>query len=537
MTEVVKTQSEQDTFDITSALDGFAFDIDRLAADFDHAKQDGSDPFPTWWYDDSQRTDERKIQLFLSTEVATPENVGRYYVLGKRLKEAKRQSLEYGIGEIISDPEVVAKGMQGADDNCRMLREDVLVGLAETGRDHLLVEALKGYFATSSYADMLAINDEKGSFQSRVRDLLCTAKNLSMLRTADQAEAQATGRPEITDRKWAEGVFESFGFTSYEAQRLSFTTTHSNVDLQMSKVIHAVDSLGVENIRKIARNFPYIWGIDCYSLPQLERMVRLSLQPDEEAERLSRHDVVAVLVNRAGDNGVLIDAAAKLEASETAGRYVFGEITRMHHIRNTLAKLADMHVKPSTIVIVAHSAETGLIISDKRHEGIVSAEHAVVATAALVQHANERMKGSGTVGFPLREMQGIAEIVDNYMQPSRGIDDPDSDVGRKKIVLVGCHLGQETDVRDIGEGGETITVARDSFAGQLAELLFSQGVKGLDIYAAPDSMQIVATDKGIKYAATPETPDDDRRQLPGMLIRLTRSGIERKSVPEVPLRG
>ena len=108
MTEVVKTHLEQDAFDITSALDGFAFDIDRLKADFDHAKQDGSDPFPTWWYDDSQRTDERKIKLFLSTEAATPENVGQYYVLGKRLKEAKRQSPGYGVGEIIPDPEVVA---------------------------------------------------------------------------------------------------------------------------------------------------------------------------------------------------------------------------------------------------------------------------------------------------------------------------------------------------------------------------------------------------------------------------------------------
>jgi hypothetical protein len=161
----------------------------------------------------------------------------------------------------------------------------------------------------------------------------------------------------------------------------------------------------------------------------------------------------------------------------------------------------------------------------------------VVATAALVNHLNDtRYAGTGVVGYALMEMDDISRIVSEYMQPSRGIDDPTADIGRKKIVLVGCGLGKEGDIKGMNDQKEVIILGQGSFASELGRHLFEMGVWDVDIYAAPDNTQIDKTLKGVVYTAAPKGFDYVRPPQKALLVRVTDEGVASSVVDEVLLR-
>lgn len=544
MTEQVTASQELQPFDIKAALGGYAKDISSLEEHFQTRDgQDSNNLFPKWWCDDAQRScSERGLLDYLDGPLATADNVGAYYVLSKGLQELKQKWAGSGAPRILTlipSHKMLAKGLSGDGENCARLRNDFLTEVADEERTGVFhFQALKDLFGVVSRGGLIAIGGDEDTFAGKVHDLLRSEKNLTMLRLSDRNESledEGSRTPSI--REWSVDAVMSLGFNYKEAQRLTFTIGNTQ-EAGLLRTINAVDHFGVEGISKIADGLPHIWGIEGYSLAQLDRMLRLAEQPGLESERLKSHDTTLVLVNRSGDpGGVLVNTAAQIEADEKVGRIVFAEVRRLHHIRDTVQDFANVGIKPSTIVLAAHSNVLALGVGDRYPGRPPKSDHAVVATAALVNHVNSTTyAGTGVVGHALMEMDEIAHIVTNCMQPSRGIDDSAQDIGRKKIVLVGCGLGKEADIKGMDEQNEVVILGQGSFASELGRHLFEMGVRDVDIYAAPENTQIDKTSKGVVYTATPTGFDYDRPPQKAVLVRVTDEGVAVSLVDEVILR-
>src|SRR3989344_6214614 len=272
-------------------------------------------------------------------------------------------------------------------------------------------------------------------------------------------------------------------------------------------------------MRKISKTTG-IHGLEGYSIEQLERMEQMVEHPLEMTERLKAHDVTVVLTNRFGDhNGVMRNVAADFDDN---GRTLFFEISSLDDIYRYMSKLHAAGIKPSNMILAAHSAPGQFMVGDDRDPGAKRIDIAAVAGRRLVKIANGNNElEPGQVGFSMHGMRGMARLVEMYMQPSRAIDDDESDAGRKKIIFQACHAGAEVKMADKDDSGEKIQLGMESVISQLGKDLIESGLKtSIDIYGAPDGIQIHRTARGVQYTGMPTETSDGRVPLQAQRMRI-----------------
>lgn len=143
----------------------------------------------------------------------------------------------------------------------------------------------------------------------------------------------------------------------------------------------------------------------------------------------------------------------------------------------------------------------------------------------------------GIKGYSMHGMKGVARVIEDYMTPSRGIDDDGSDVGRKKIIFQACHAGAEVEYRDIDDNGEKVPAGTESVISQLGKDLVESGVvSNVDIYGAPDGIQMHRTSNGVRYSGQPVDFDSGRTPLHAVRISIDGGKFAKTDVDEIPLR-
>lgn len=267
----------------------------------------------------------------------------------------------------------------------------------------------------------------------------------------------------------------------------------------LDKLVERINSFGAEKLESI-RNFSGIVSIASYSDAQLERMYKLSQGEQREVDRLKSHDVIATLINRDGDhNGVSTDIAERLE--DDSERTLFFEVSTPQQIHSFLKKLFDLGILPTTLVFASHGSSGQFFIGER--PGLDSEEtidHVTVIAdqdfADLVTADNDNLKG-----YDVTRANGLIRAIQRFMQPSRSIDDPDQDSGRKKVVSLSCEFDGEAYRGTLGSNGEKVrgeqTTLLRRFGGALADKLPGEHI---DLYGAVISTnQQTKTDRGLHY--------------------------------------
>lgn len=519
--------------------------LQRLAAEAPGLS--GTNQYPEWYYEDTERL--REIVPQLQQEAADPGNISRYYVLFAKEAELRGaitgheqshpvQALAYQLGVDVLGKALGAEPMDGP------IHTGMLENLHETlqsSNDCLIPElnTLKTAYGLETATELLGISGDE--YSDQIREFMRGPQAFRWIRHLDEGYDG--------DRSWEENreatrdwinraVGVASGMSVSEASEYAFTVSRRSDDESIISVIRAFDHFGVDRIRALTQATG-IRGLEGYSIEQLERMEAFANDPEQAAERMQDHDVIVAMINRVGDySGVLQDVAADFDDDNK--RALFFEIDDMGDIYRRMSVLHKAGIKPSTVVLAAHSAPGQFMVSDVREKdpALHRRDIATIAGRKLVAmaHAGGEVD-PGDFGYSMHGMKGLARLVDTYMQPSRAIDDADADAGRKKIIFQACSAAVEDEMNDKDDNGEKVQLGMESVISQLGKDLIESGVKtNIDIYGAPGTIQLHRSERGVHYSGHPEGMGEDRPHMNAERIRIENGVLSKEEVHDIALR-
>jgi len=358
------------------------------------------------------------------------------------------------------------------------------------------------------------------------------------MRFTDQAyNFDSTEEEDIaSNQRWmAQALVAATGIAEDEAMAYTFAASRIGGEPDIIGVLDRFDHFGTERLQDLAA-FTGINAFEDYNLDQLKLMEDLLRRPGETAKYLADHDVTVVMVNRVGDGSSALTNTAEI-FDDGKGRTLFFEINSMSDIYRHMLKLRDLEVKPSTLVLAAHSAPGQFIVSDIREPSEPRRNIATVLGRNLVQSVNDGDElEEGDFGYSMHGMKGFARIIEDFMQPSRAIDDAEEDEGRKKILFQACEAATEVNSRDIDDEGNTIVLGMASVASQLGADLLESGIQSsVDIYGAPTSIQLHKSEQGVRYSSNPTTLEGERQPQHAVRIRVEHGQLDKHEVDEVAM--
>jgi hypothetical protein len=505
----------------------------------------GTDTYPDWWYQDNVST--REILDELTAEDTDPAHLSEYFKLAKREHDIKMAISGYAI-----DPfnmlytelgvEVVARGFaaENLDGGLHAFVAERLRSASKNERitPQLELDVLRQVYDKNSITGLLEIPSDV--YSDNLRPPLRSSNVIRWMRAADQGHGSGDTLEDTRSRSriWmhralsiAEGIDEA------DAAEYAFAASRGGVSDNANKAFEVIlercDRYGTERLRSLAA-FTGIRAFEDYSQEQLDLMEELLHDPQTAAERLAAHDVTVVMVNRVGDySGVLHDTAEKLEDGN--GRTLFFEINSMGDVYRHMLKLQKLGIKPSTLVLSAHSAPGQFMVSDVRDPSMKRRDIATVMGRKLVRDVNDSGKLSpGDFGYSMHGMKGMARLMEDLMQPSRAIDDAEEDRGKKKVLFQACDAATEVESRDISEQGVKFSVGMDSVVGRLAADLLENGIHSdVDVYGAPSGVQLHKTRQGVRYTSSPDTLNDLRKPQHAVRARVANGRVTHQNIDEV----
>lgn len=514
--------------------------------------------FPQWWYDEDY-TPYRDLVFQLQTGEGDASDVGRYYQLWDKQSGLTTEITGYesnsSLDQTISNlgEEVVAQAFtnEPMDGILHQAMLEELTVLADSQRGAVMngqLALLQRVYGTKTITELLGVRGD--DYADNIRDLMHRPNSIRWMRfNENKYDSDAEWSESLLSAQdWmARAITASSGMLQSEAMNYAFSASRKNDPDNEStlQILRAFDHFGTERIRNITR-FTGIHGLEAYTIEQLERMEALANNPAEVSEKLAGHDVTVVLVNRFGDhNGVMEGTAANFDDGD---RTLFFEINSLADIYRRMASLRKTGIKPATLVLSAHSGPGQFIVSDLRERNLKRADIASIAGKKLVEMVNagqgdfDPLK-PGETGFAMHDMAGMARLVETYMQPSRGIDDPDTDTGRKKVIFQACDAGTETQQADVNNNGEKVQIGVESVISQLGKDLVSSGIKSdVDIYGAPAEIQMHRTEQGVRYSGQPLSLEEGssgrivRSKLHARRIRIKEGALDQSDVAEIALR-
>lgn len=506
----------------------------------------GTNEFPEWWYEESAAQLRNGIKPQLLEDGTDLKYVPEYFDLysremlirgaisGHEMPEPLEQ-VTYNLGEDLVGKAFAAEPEDGSLHGALMdfIEEKVSTLDYMAPELHVLKEA----YDRETITDLLGVKGTE--YNDRLHKSLINIGPIRRMRYEDQKRGEDDKWQVTQDASqlWMSKAIEVVsGMPVAEAMDYAYAASRRADDEAILAIIKAFDHFGVERIRQIAKSTG-IHGLDGYSIEQLERMEDFSTDPDTLAQNLAGHDVNVVLINRFGDhNGVLGSVATDFD--DKNGRTLFFEINTMDDIYRRMIHLNRAGVKPSSVVLAAHSAPGQFMVSDDRERGAKKRDIASIAGRRLIKMVNDNGElDPGDRGFSMHGMKGLARLVEDYMQPSRAIDDFEGDKGRKKIIFQACHAASEEKSGDFDEEGNKIPLGIESVISQLGKDLVASGTKSqIDIYGASAGIQMESTSLGIKYTGQPNGFGEGRTAQHAERIRIENGQITKKVVEEILLR-
>ncbi|MDB5182267.1 MAG: hypothetical protein JWO47_51 [Candidatus Saccharibacteria bacterium] len=517
--------------------------LDRLEAEINQHM--GTNERPQW-YDDEPRV----FNSVLSRQIAEKDDydsVAEYFTLlsqerrleaairGKDLDTTVFNSIINVLGE-----ETVCKAF-ARESTDGILHGALLenVAHANTIKDSIDGElrTLKNAYGLESATQLLGMRGD--TFSDFMRPLLQSSNGLRWIKNVDNIDVP--GRPfkedQKANRRWiAEVISNISGMDVTEAENYAFSASRGFSQEDIDKVVAAVNHFGADRIRTITEATG-ILGLEDYSIEQLERMERFAVNPTEVARELQEHDVTVTLINRVGDYGTVMRHMAE-DVEDGTGRDLFFEITELGDIYRYMTRLAKHGIKPSTLVLGAHTSPGEFAVSDLRDTSSPKHRIAAVSDREFLAKMNEDqdIKASGNKGYSMHGMKGMARLVDKFMAPSKGIDDASADTGRKKIVFQACKIATPTKASGLDIGGEKVQIGMESVISQLAKDLINLGIESdIDIYGAQENMQMERTEMGVKFTGT-DTDSSGRHDIKALQISVHNGQLTQTEVDEILLR-
>jgi hypothetical protein len=509
----------------------------------------GSNAYPEWFFQDGERL--REVVPQLNADGADLSNASKLYDLTVREAELRSvitgrpplnrpiQNVAYRLGDQLMGKVLKAEPIDGT------IHTAMLDNISQSIENRTALKnelnALKEAYSVPTVTDLLGIGGDE--FSNKLRDLLLQDDAIRWIRHIDQEQD--------ADFKWSEtqeaariwmskAVQAASAMPADEALDYVFTASRHGADADIISIIKKFDHFGVDRIRQLSKATG-IHGLEAYTIAQLGRMEKFMQDPSGVAEQLASHDVIAVLVNRVGDhNGVMHDVADNFDDDKK--RVLFFEINRLDDIYRRMATLHKAGIKPSTIVLAAHSGPGQFMVSDVREKSAKRRDIASVAGRRLIAMVNSSTGDDnvddGDFSYSMHGMKGMARLVETYMQPSRAIDDSDDDIGREKIIFQACHGASEVEAAGIDDNGEKIHIGMESIISQIGSDLVSSGVKAkIDIYGAAGGIQLMKNKRGVHYTGQPPADFmDGRPHLPAQRIRIQDGALAKEEVYDIPLR-
>jgi hypothetical protein len=519
--------------------------LDRLEQEADQLA--GTGQFPEWWTAEAAPS-----MPFIQRELKDPETpphaISSYYQLSKRQGELRQKITGYDPG---MDPlgmlvyavgaDVVTKGLRSETPDGPM-HADLLMRLetAENNKHATIapeLDLVRAAYDVEKLSDLLNVRGD--ALADELRPRLRTGAVVRAMRYADREKVAIEDKwPEIQRKEhvWmAKTLASAAGISEEEAANYTFAASRRGEDKSVVEIMKRFDHFGVDRLRAISA-FTGINAFETYSDTQLERMENLMLNPEKTAETLADHDVQVVMVNRFGDhNGVMNDAS---EVFESGDRTLFFEINSLADIYKHMLTLKKLGIGPSALVVAAHSAPGQFTVSDLRDPSLKRHDIATIASRKLVEFAaaNNQFE-PGERGNAMHGMKGMARIVDELMRPSRAIDDPEENRGKKQFVFQACDSGNEAESLDVDDQGVKHTRAVESVVSRLGQDLADSGIKSeVDIYGAPEGIQLHRSANGARYSGQPASFGEDRQPLHAVRVRVEKGKVTKQNVDEIPLR-
>lgn len=418
-----------------------------------------------------------------------------------------------------------------------ILHTEVLKALEDKG----VLAMLQVAYGVDSAKELISVTG--GEFEKKLKKSLLEPEMLPSLKFLE-----GVGSDRESNRVWMREICSrALNISEEDADAYVFSASADFSAVgPVLDIIGKVEHFGIERVKALSEATG-IKGLEGYTIEQLERMERFAAESESVAEELAERDVNILMVNRSGDhNGVMLEVAGRVDDESSSSRTLFFEIDSANDVYRYFSKLKKAGITPSTLVLAAHGSKGRIIISDERNPEMAKDDLVGIDDRGYMRHLDETNPVTGRRRLSIDGMSGFARIVEDYMQESRGFDDIDQDIGRKKIVFISCEAAVDTDLHTIdAQQGEVKAV--ESLVSQLGKDLQQSGVSSsIDIYGASDSIQVSRTEHGLEYTGQPGMENGHyklsegytytRSKLHAVKVSLESGNMTERDVDEVILR-
>lgn len=299
-------------------------------------------------------------------------------------------------------------------------------------------------------------------------------------------------------------------------------------------LVQRINSYGSDKLLAI-KEFAGNSALSSYSDRQLDRLYKLSQGDQEEIERLKGHDVIAAFVNMDGDhNGVSLDVMERLD--DDGERLIPFEVTHPEQIYGYLKKLHDLGILPSTLIFASHGSEGQYIIAE-RPPMDSSDDFMMHVTTVIDQELADHISAQeeNLKGYDVANANGLIRAIQRFMQPSRAIDDPEKDLGRKKVISLSCQFDGTANRASLGPDGEKVRGEKTTLLRRLGEVIVDK-LRGehIDIYGADISTnQQTRTARGFHYN---QNRNGRRQPYAASVLHVDDTNMQWHKLNEVQLR-
>lgn len=247
-----------------------------------------------------------------------------------------------------------------------------------------------------------------------------------------------------------------------------------NLHNQLVSIMMTIEKIGVENVAKLSEVCGII-NIQNYTPEQLERMIQFADGDQETLTMLREGDVTALLIDATGDHNNAMSSTAQV-FEKPSGRTLFFEVNQPSDFYRHMARLRKAGIAPSTLAIGAHGSPGAMHFSDSDGKFIL--------TNADIDEQRENYQRMGAPRVVVQESAGLSRLARDYMQPSRGIDDDDSQIGQVNIILKSCSQAVKRPVRRVEYG---IGTERNE---SMAETLSQKMGANVNVFAADAAVSL-----------------------------------------------
>ncbi len=398
-----------------------------------------------------------------------------------------------------------ASGYQGTSKSLSILksiyRADTLLDLAAedgtSSRDPIVQKLLREPKATEIMIDALTVD------RDWLKNIAPTDETRAKRDYADRLLGERVGLPKnLRD----EILFASYARTSNgKTGEVNSAKLRSHLKL----VAQRTEELGVDKVEKL-REKTGIVNLEYYTKDDLELMSVIAKDEHEmtDADRevikhLQDGDVTVVFTDAKGGYNEAFRSISHKYGTPSK-RTLFFEINDKSDFADHMVRLRRLRVKPSTCVMVAHGAPGLMAVGNPKDK--------------------REWLYNDTSDSEMVAWRGIPRFVDSYMQDSRGIDDNEEAIGRRRIILDSCSqaVPAPTYRREKVDGKTVITKSEESSAVTLVKTMKNPKA---DVYAGKGDLSTQGTARGLIMKEHIDTPKGEEiRDLPVTRTRMDEHG-------------